>query len=442
MAHDNNGRIYIDRTVTPNIGVSIGDIQHVLGTSDSDLGLLCSDQTWDKSVTPHVLVPVQRINPYSKIKPVSFASPASPTDAQRKAINYGITAPVPSSHPADTKNTLWTYTKPSGLPTDWFRIRDFEEYHHNATAPFVGRGDIDVTQAGGAVSLATFVNVVGSMTLQDYATLANYYLCVFLVGSSNGLPYIKTSDGTIGSNMSPVLTLAYSELTPFNNGTEYYLCLCDTRQTTLGSLPAGAKYLPIPRFRSDAISNFTGVITKQQGYDVTLSFDMLFGGNSPAIASNFTSPAPPTPNYFTAAPSPDPYGHIENEERYYFDVGSNTSLKVRFTVASASDTIYGNSIYARLSPTFYGSPTARQRVTVYKLVNGTVSIENGALSPGTTYIAALYADALVLNSSNQRGGPIPSATMKLRSTLELYDGGGENSVKIATTTFGLRNGTL
>lgn len=452
-----NGRIFIDTSTDPDTGISIGDIQKAVGRGTGDLGLLCSDQEWydtgetDQQGNPIMaLRDVGKINPYAKYKSVRYNSKTTPTDNQRKAINYGITPPLASSHPADTKNTLWTYSKPRGrmalsgdntqTTDEWFRTLDFNGYINYASSPIIGRGDITVSQSGGAVSLAIFPNIPGSMTLQDYGDLSGYYLCVYLVGRTTNLPYIKTASQPFSTTLAPSLTLEYNELPnqDFPSGTEYYLCLCDTIQTTLGQLPAGARYLPLPCFKGDSVDDYIGKITKQIGYDVLLSFDMVFGGNSPAIASNFDDPYPPHPNYFDV-PIPDPYGQVENESRYYFNVGNNTSLKVRFKITSGSDTIYGNSIYAKLSPTFYGSPTTKLKVTVYKLVNGTVSIHTGALNVNETYIMALYNDVLVLNSNNQRGGPIPSTAKWFRTYLELYDGAAENSVRIGGVSFGLRN---
>ncbi|MBQ6762317.1 MAG: hypothetical protein IJP49_06155 [Bacteroidales bacterium] len=455
-----NGRVFIDTSTDPDTGISIWDIQKAVGRGTGDLGLLCSDKKWydtgetDQQGKPiYALRDAGKINPYAKYKPVRYNSKTTPTDTQRKVINYGITPPVASSNAADTKNTLWTYSKPRGRMAlsgdntqtfdEFFRVLDFAEYINNASSPVIGRGDVTISQAGEAVSLATFPNIPGSMTLQDYGDLSGYYLCVYMVGRTTGLPYIKTASQPFSTTLAPSLTLEYNELPnqDFPNGTEYYLCLCDTMQTALDRPPAGARYLPLPCFKGDSIENYIGRITKQIGYDVTFSFDLLFGGNSAPVASSFTNPAPPSPNYFNAPPSPDPYGVIENENRYYFNAGNNTSLKIRFKITGGTDTIYGNRIYAKLSPSYYGSPTARQKVDVYKVVNGTVSRINTseALSQNTVYIGCLYSDVLVLNSNNQRAGSVPATLKKIRPYLELFDGSGEDSVKIAGVTFGVCN---
>ena len=67
MAHDSEGRIFIGNT-----GVEIADIKQVLGTSDNDIGLLCSDKTWDRTQTPWVLVDANLINKWAKYKPVRY----------------------------------------------------------------------------------------------------------------------------------------------------------------------------------------------------------------------------------------------------------------------------------------------------------------------------------------------------------------------------------
>lgn len=425
----NNGRIYTDQTTSPKTGISTADVDAVLGAGSLDEGTLCT---------------YSGINPYAKYKPVRSSSRTTPSDIQRKVINFGVSAPVPSSTPEATKETSWEYLKPRG-GEERYRILDFNEYYHGAVSPITSRGNVTIKESGNAVSLAVYNNVVGSMTLQDYGVLENYYLCVFMVGSGNDhLPYIKTTETTVGESMSPLLTLTYSELTPFDTGTEYYLCLCNTQQTTLGGLPAGAAYLPLPYFNGDTLSNYIGTISKKSGYEVRLVANLVLAGNGIPSSSQFSTtsyPSPPVPNYFSALPSPNPVtGQIENESRYYYNVGNSTSLKIRLTFTAIDDPIYGNYIYANVSPTFYGTPSARQKVTIYEYKNGAVSVVAGALEVGVTYIATLYDDALVLDSSNNRGGAIPSTYIKLKPvTVTFYDGQGEDSIKIGTCSFGLRN---
>ena len=132
MAHDSN-RIYIGST-----GVEIADLQQVFGTSDNDLGLLCSDKTWDKDVTPHVLVDAERINPLAKYKPVRHSKIGLLTVGERESTRYGFgSGIIPSLNltQASPKND-WVYQPPRGLANnEWFRLRDFEGYSHGACTP-------------------------------------------------------------------------------------------------------------------------------------------------------------------------------------------------------------------------------------------------------------------------------------------------------------------
>lgn len=453
------GIISINTATNPAQGVSILDVQRAVGRGVSDFGLLCSDKEWYENNGIRALRDAAKINPYAKYKPVRSSSLSTPNDTQRKAINFGIKAPAPSSTPEGTKQTAWEYQKPRGKgggdngANEWYRLLDFENYCSKATSPIVCRGDLVVTQAGGPVYPAVFPNAVGSMTFGDYGDLGTWYLCICINQTNTGIPTIKTASAPFGSNIAPSLSLSYDELGAYANGTEYYLCLCDTMQTSFGMLPAGAKYYPLPFFQGDTLNNYIGTITKQTGYDITLSFNLVLGGNSAPLAAHFSSqsfPTPPTPNYFSALPTPTPVVDpdtgeisyiIENENRYYYNANNNTSLMIRFQITGGADTIYGNSIYAKISESYYGRPTARLKMDIYKLVNGVVSKINTseALSQNTTYIGCLYNDMLVLDSNNQRAGSVPASLTKIRPYLELFDGGGENSVKIGGVTFGVCN---
>lgn len=443
------GIISINTATDPDQGVSIYDVQRALGRGVSDLGLLCSDREWYNNS----LRSVNKINPYAKYKPVRYPTLSTPTDAQRKVINYGIKAPVASGNPADTKLTAWEYQRPRGKgggengANEWYRLLDFENYCSRATSPIICRGDIEITQAGGPENLAVFSNSVGNMTYQDYGTLEGYYLAVFLVGQTGQhLPYLKTASAPFGDLMAPTLTLEYDELpsVDFPNGTviEYYLCLCDTKKEVLNTnpgLPAGANYLPLPYFGSDTISSFIGTFTKRQGYDVRITFDSVFtysGSDAPA-STYFTASPPPPPNYFSALPSPE---QIEDINRYYLGTSTATTLMVRFTLTYAGDSVDVAYLYGNLSPTYYGTPTTKRKVRVWKYENGVVSeVTHGTLVVGPKYIATLYDNALLLNSNNAIGGPVPSSLMRLRTVFTFYDGAGEDDVNIGSVGFGIRN---
>lgn len=144
MPHDNYGRIYIDKSVTPNIGISIADVQYVVGSSATDVGRLCR---------------ATGINKHSLHKPVRAALLAVLTDAQFGAVDWGYRIPDtaalalligyvdneesgstpsawdPSSNgetSADDYDYLangWWYKRPRGpITAEPYRLPDFDEY--------------------------------------------------------------------------------------------------------------------------------------------------------------------------------------------------------------------------------------------------------------------------------------------------------------------------
>lgn len=143
MAHS-NGRIYIDTSGTTPIGVSIGDVQSVLGVSMNDVGRLFR---------------ASAINKYSPHKPVRFNLLAVLSDAQFGAIDWGYRIPstaalailigymdneadgttpsdwAPLSNGETSASDYdylangWWYKRPRGVITaEPYRLLDFNEY--------------------------------------------------------------------------------------------------------------------------------------------------------------------------------------------------------------------------------------------------------------------------------------------------------------------------
>lgn len=153
-----NGIIYVDTSVSPHQGVSIFDIQRALGRGVKDVGLLCSDQEWydtgtlDQQGNPvYALRRVNKINLASKFKPVRYPSvgatyesvPTLYRDADNKC---GIEIPVLTASDFSSANIQslitgsadYLYLAPRGKNTnsEWFRLRDFNGYNHNASLSF------------------------------------------------------------------------------------------------------------------------------------------------------------------------------------------------------------------------------------------------------------------------------------------------------------------
>lgn len=134
MAHS-NGLIYVDNTTTPATGVSVHDVQQVIGATSNDVGTLC--------VNPNV-------NEWAKNKPIVLAAIGQVSDAQKlikvsvgtgqfKAYGHVITAvqgtngTAISSFYRNTNN--WVYEPPTGGVQSPYRLHDFVLYHHNAYPP-------------------------------------------------------------------------------------------------------------------------------------------------------------------------------------------------------------------------------------------------------------------------------------------------------------------
>ena len=115
--------------------VSFVDVNHVLGTSHTDLGALCKDVN---------------INKFARYKPIRSSVIGLLTEADRRAANHGIQ--VPDTSISSQKNLTaiqdaagndWEYVKPNGGSNSPYRLHDFgntvsltgEGYYHNAVPP-------------------------------------------------------------------------------------------------------------------------------------------------------------------------------------------------------------------------------------------------------------------------------------------------------------------
>lgn len=153
MSHTST-RIYIDTSTNPNTGISTDDIAYVLNRDTNDIGQLCGDKKWEDNQWKDA----NAINVWNKHKPVrrtllnlsGFRSVLSESDL--KAINYGfdLSDIVSAQHTGAMTNDVnelmneaayhsgnWAYLKPRGIwPDEPYSIADFNEYRHDAAAPY------------------------------------------------------------------------------------------------------------------------------------------------------------------------------------------------------------------------------------------------------------------------------------------------------------------
>lgn len=135
-----NGRIFIDTSTTPHKGVEIADLQQVLGIGSGDLGYIISRGG-----------AMGTINKWAIHKPERSAKLGTLTLSDRQDGYFGLGIPKCTSTTgiADFLNSYasgYNYLPPSGkksIPSqcEWFRIRDFDGYNHNANC-FVNTNDL------------------------------------------------------------------------------------------------------------------------------------------------------------------------------------------------------------------------------------------------------------------------------------------------------------
>ena len=130
-----NGYIYVDDSVTPNVGITVEEVATVLGALAGE------------ELTSHA-----NIKMWSKYKPFRSSTlfkTVAETKAAAKAANYGLVREngdpllvaneslVSLFNAAMSGNYCkWSYLKPRGLNyTEWARLLDFAGYNHNAANP-------------------------------------------------------------------------------------------------------------------------------------------------------------------------------------------------------------------------------------------------------------------------------------------------------------------
>lgn len=207
-----NGVIYIDTSVTPNIGVSWYDVQRALGTSETDEGTLCTRPN---------------INKWARYKPERAAGPAPLAHGSyygqtrtRKTNHFGLEVPFCTLDIMNGKvynilkrtETGWDYLKPRGDMThveeggvkEFYRVTDFvrlptdttdpfndtnyaKGYNHNAELPFSAflnmsgvtersDGVFEINKQGSTYLTLTFYNGRGDdLHLQDFIDLTASY---------------------------------------------------------------------------------------------------------------------------------------------------------------------------------------------------------------------------------------------------------------------------
>lgn len=231
-----NGRIFIDTSTTPNKGVEIADMQSVFGISANDIGQI---------------IDTADINKWAKYKPVRSGKLGILTDAERAELNHGIVLTKYTSPAALVSGYAgdYAYLKPRGMATygEPYRVLDFNEYNNNAESPVSSFQGIsgDVTE-GTDLIVRLYLNPsnqvpTGSILWTDLnpgeRPLSQYYFGVIIRTGTSSTYRVITMGTAIGTGY-PIQELALTlpaSLFAVGNSYTLYPILSYTAYTTATS---------------------------------------------------------------------------------------------------------------------------------------------------------------------------------------------------------------
>lgn len=243
MGHS-NGKI------TAPVGID-ADIAPVLGVGSYDLGYLCSNAHG-------------KINKWSKIKPVKYATLAELTAAQLKSVAYGMTYTIDTAW-----NVIWAYEPPTGGDSAPFRALDFNGYNHNAVTGMAfeqGSYSYDLIRGssdGINVGLHTDPSLI---TVLDFVDTLFKDCKIRLQATSYGNTVEYTYQSpleTITENSTLHWNLSTTVLQNFNVGT--------VSLVTVIVNPEGRQFMPLVKNQVLlSISANTGVTLPNWGYNMKI----------------------------------------------------------------------------------------------------------------------------------------------------------------------------
>lgn len=285
MPH-NNGIVYVDTTVTPNLGVSVEDVRAVLNLNSGDVGTLCGSSN-------------NNVNKWAKHKPIVYANAIAPlTDPQFKEKNYGLTIPdfLTGSYTKIDDVILnaedaYVYTKPSGQMASPFRLTDFNKYSHSVKAPINGFPETIYIPSNVTTRILNFpVNQSTdyAIGLADLPSDFNSWYLAFAV-KKNNVWNVKTSRYAINSGKGDYIFLNFGTTTTYDGQTysggydgnvieegktyECIICLSHTKIenfTQLASTQNTYKFYPAPVQDVDAMRGLISRVSVGWAARITL----------------------------------------------------------------------------------------------------------------------------------------------------------------------------
>lgn len=153
--------------------IGLYDVMVALGESREDIGTVCTSA---------------KINKWAKYKPYAISQPWDITEAQRRAINFGLKLGTVYVAKATLisglkGNTEWGYDRPTEI--DWHRITDFVGYDHDAKPPFATINDQSVLLSSGpTINTQLPLSGTGSISLAEFEKpgfeLSQWYFSILL----------------------------------------------------------------------------------------------------------------------------------------------------------------------------------------------------------------------------------------------------------------------
>lgn len=205
--------------------VSFADVNSVLGTSHTSLGLLCTDNNikmWAKykPVVKNLISTIDQLDSNKQWKDTATWWKGTNSNC---GITYTSYTTVAAARTAIiNKTAIWSYTKPSGGSSSPYRLTDFNQYDHNALPPCTGTSAPDAYLRAGAewkvIAIPTMATGL-NLRLNNVGNFVNYYYLVAVFDGSGNLKFLQTSSKKVGQytdGESIEITV------PYNNGSYGY----------------------------------------------------------------------------------------------------------------------------------------------------------------------------------------------------------------------------
>ncbi len=200
----------------PTTGITTSKVAQAIGVGSNDVGTLCISN---------------KINKWSKWKPIQSSKVTGLTLTDLQNANYGFTIPVVESGAlAYTELAYtWVYKKPTGGATSPYRLGDFRGYDHNAIRPFNISIPSYLKEGGTNNKVKITFPTIGDGNVDSDFFMSDKYFGVLLKGA--GIFEYKTASLSIEDGGHTV-DLSDSSFLALGQNVDLYCMLSDGHRTT------------------------------------------------------------------------------------------------------------------------------------------------------------------------------------------------------------------